>query len=106
MSGLHFRRDSFKVAQDSISLAHFGRLCNYRSVEYEKLCPTGWHVRTEDEWDALIESVDCRNQKKPGAEHTLCFFFEVFRGNAWPDPLRRSGQVKLIEKIGVFVATE
>ena len=44
-----------QIVQDSINLAHLGRLYYYRAVESEKLCPTGSHVSTEDEWGALIE---------------------------------------------------
>lgn len=55
MDSLQLIMDSVQVVQDSTNLARFGRLYNYRAVESEKLCPTGWHVSTKSEWTALIE---------------------------------------------------
>ena len=33
--------------------ASYGKLYNWRAVETEKLCPTGWHVPTDAEWFLL-----------------------------------------------------
>lgn len=55
MDSLQVRMDSLQVVQDSTNLARFGRLYNHRAVESEKLCPTGWHVSTKEEWAAMIE---------------------------------------------------
>lgn len=37
--------------------AAFGGLYNWQAVHTGKLCPEGWHVPTDHEWTALIESV-------------------------------------------------
>lgn len=34
--------------------AAYGALYNYYAVETAKLCPTGWHVPTDDEWAQLV----------------------------------------------------
>lgn len=36
----------------------YGALYNYYAVESDKLCPTGWHVATDNEWKQLEGSVD------------------------------------------------
>jgi len=37
------------------SLGHsYGRLYNWYAVETGKLCPNGWHVPTDAEWDTLV----------------------------------------------------
>ena len=33
----------------------YGALYNWYTVESDKLCPTGWHIPTENEWDQLID---------------------------------------------------
>lgn len=33
----------------------YGALYNFYAVETNKLCPTGWHVPTDAEWDILID---------------------------------------------------
>jgi uncharacterized protein (TIGR02145 family) len=35
----------------------FGALYNWYSVYSGKLCPTGWHVPTEDDWNTLISTL-------------------------------------------------
>ena len=40
---------------DTINL--YGRLYNWYAVNTGKLCPIGWHVPTNAEWDALINFV-------------------------------------------------
>ena len=34
---------------------HFGVLYNFYAVETEKLCPTGWHIPSEAEWNTLTD---------------------------------------------------
>ena len=34
---------------------NFGKLYNWYAVETEKLCPTGWHVPTDDDWTVLTD---------------------------------------------------
>ena len=38
---------------DSLGLK-YGRLYNWYAVKTEKLCPKGWHVPTDAEWDTLV----------------------------------------------------
>lgn len=33
---------------------NYGLLYNFYAVDTEKLCPTGWHVPTKDDWDYLV----------------------------------------------------
>ncbi len=40
---------------DSSKVATYGRLYNWYAVNTGKLCPTGWHVPTDAEWEVLIE---------------------------------------------------
>lgn len=35
----------------------YGALYNWYAVETGKLCPTGWHVPSEDEWQQLVDYV-------------------------------------------------
>ncbi len=35
-----------------------GAIYNYHAVATDKLCPTGWHVATDDEWKVLEGTVD------------------------------------------------
>lgn len=35
----------------------FGALYNWYAVNSKKLCPVGWHVPTDGEWEAMIESI-------------------------------------------------
>ena len=35
----------------------YGALYNWYAVNSEKLCPIGWHVTTDDEWNSIIESL-------------------------------------------------
>ena len=36
----------------------YGALYNWHAVNTEKLCPTGWHVPTDDEWTTLTMNLD------------------------------------------------
>jgi uncharacterized protein (TIGR02145 family) len=40
---------------DSVSfMSTYGALYNYYAVKTSKLCPTGWHVSSDDEWTTMI----------------------------------------------------
>jgi uncharacterized protein (TIGR02145 family) len=55
---------------DSINECPYGRLYNWYSVsDPRNLCPTGWHVPTDEEWGQLIDLLD------PTADG----------GNSWPN---------------------
>jgi len=54
----------------------YGALYNWYSVNNSKLCPTGWHVATKAEWDALISYLGGVYQayvklKEAGSSHWL-----------------------------------
>jgi len=40
----------------------YGALYNWHTVNTGKLCPTGWHVPTRDEWDLMTDLFGGRNQ--------------------------------------------
>jgi uncharacterized protein (TIGR02145 family) len=40
---------------------HFGALYNFYAVETEKLCPIGWHVPNELEWNTLTDYLGGKN---------------------------------------------
>lgn len=46
---------------DDTTKNHFGALYNYYAVETEKLCPKGWHVPSEEEWNTLTEYLGGNN---------------------------------------------
>lgn len=44
---------------DSLSLEYlYGKLYNYYVINTDKICPTGWRVPTEDDWEELLSFVD------------------------------------------------
>ena len=43
---------------DEENIENYGMLYNYYAVESGKLCPTGWHVATDEEWKQLESFVD------------------------------------------------
>ena len=53
----------------------YGALYNWFAVETGKLCPIGWHVPNDDEWESLITYLGGRNTtsgnmlKEPGTTH-------------------------------------
>lgn len=53
---------------DTANKSIYGALYNWHAVNTRKLCPSGWHVPTEDEWKILAESVngDGGSLKVPG----------------------------------------
>jgi uncharacterized protein (TIGR02145 family) len=40
----------------------YGALYNFYAVNTGKLCPTGWHVPTEEEWYTLISKLDAKHE--------------------------------------------
>ena len=57
----HYDNDS---QYDSI----YGKIYNWYSVETDKLCPTGWHVPSYDEWTVLTDYLSANGHKmKEGA---------------------------------------
>ena len=46
---------SFNNSTNSDTLNTYGRLYNWYAVNTGKLCPSGWHVPTEEEWTILID---------------------------------------------------
>lgn len=56
--------------RDSINYSEYGRLYNWYSIEGDSICPTGWHIPNESEWDILINIGDAGNKlKETGDEH-------------------------------------
>lgn len=52
----------------------YGALYNWQAVETGKLCPDGWHVPTDEEWDVLVEyaggnSISGGRLKETGFDH-------------------------------------
>jgi uncharacterized protein (TIGR02145 family) len=43
---------------DIANKATYGALYNWYATNTSKLCPTGWHVATDDEWHQMILSLD------------------------------------------------
>jgi uncharacterized protein (TIGR02145 family) len=44
---------------DSLSLEYlYGKLYNYYVINTDKICPSGWRVPTEDDWEELISFID------------------------------------------------
>jgi len=41
---------------EACNLAYYGRLYNYYAVSTDNLCPTGWHVSTDDDWVTLVSN--------------------------------------------------
>lgn len=57
----------------------FGALYNWYAVKSEKLCPTGWHVPSKDEWITLANAVN--KEKAPLKSTTGWFKDEYNEGN-------------------------
>ncbi len=54
----------------------YGALYNYSSIETDNLCPSGWHVPTDEEWTTLSdylggESVAGGKLKEAGSQHWI-----------------------------------
>jgi uncharacterized protein (TIGR02145 family) len=52
----------------------FGALYNWHVLESGELCPEGWHIPSDEEWNALVSSVDNSSRaggalKESGTEH-------------------------------------
>ena len=55
---------------DASNVATYGRLYNwYAATDAAELCPTGWHVPTDDEWTALETYLGANGHS--GTEGTL-----------------------------------
>ena len=44
---------TYNMTEVSDSIKTFGRFYNYYAIKSNKLCPKGWHVPTELEWDKM-----------------------------------------------------
>ena len=52
--------------EDSVNYSTtFGAIYNYYAVNTGKLCPVGWHVPSDDEWDTLISFLGGRDVAAP-----------------------------------------
>ena len=50
---------SYENTKDVDQIATYGLLYNWYAVDDERgLCPSGWHVPTDEEWGVLVEYVD------------------------------------------------
>ena len=47
----------------------YGALYNWYAVNTGNLCPTGWHVPTKDDWNALFSSYSLNGLAEAGTEH-------------------------------------
>jgi uncharacterized protein (TIGR02145 family) len=62
---------------DALSFqANYGALYTWYAVQSDKLCPSGWHVPSPDEWGILIEHLGSRDfgggkLKEAGTSHWL-----------------------------------
>jgi uncharacterized protein (TIGR02145 family) len=64
--------------EDYEEYRHFrGALYNWYTVNTEKLCPTGWHVPTKDEWELLLSTVGGRQV----AGNNLKWLLPFYRGS-------------------------
>jgi uncharacterized protein (TIGR02145 family) len=52
----------------------YGALYNFFAVNTGKLCPTGWHVPTNEQWETLVLTLD------PGAEYNGSAFSQIAGG--------------------------
>lgn len=84
---------------DEKNKAAYGALYNYYVVNTGKLCPEGWHVPDDDEWDALVnaaggiftgadklkEKGDTHWQSSSNSNATNETGFTALPGGAWED---------------------
>lgn len=48
----------------------YGALYNYFVVKTEKICPVGWHIANQEEWDIMVSNtLDAGNVKETGTSH-------------------------------------
>lgn len=46
---------------DSVHRKEYGALYNWYVVETDRLCPEGWHIPSDEEWNAMVSSIADRN---------------------------------------------
>jgi uncharacterized protein (TIGR02145 family) len=46
---------NYNNTADTDTINNFGRLYNWYAVETKKLCPSGWHVPADNEWNILTQ---------------------------------------------------
>ena len=58
---------------DATNKAIYGALYNWYTINTNKLCPSGWHVPTDLEWDVLMDYLkdDAGKLKERGTTHWL-----------------------------------
>ena len=49
--------DSVKLASDDLHCG-YNKGCGFGSILLQGICPTGWHLPSQDEWNELITAVD------------------------------------------------
>ena len=56
---------SFDACNSNLSVEVFGRLYNsYAAQDSRNICPTGWHVANDSDWDALITQYESASELK------------------------------------------
>lgn len=50
---------------DSVHKEAYGALYNWHAVETGKLCPEGWHVATDEEWNGLLTFLTGEGNEEP-----------------------------------------
>ena len=64
-----------ELAKNTLNYHQFGVLYNFPAVEEWGLCPSGWHVPTDDEWTAMTSSL--------GSQEFAGNMMKSNFGNAW-----------------------
>ena len=52
-----YQGSDVELAKYSLNYHQYGVLYNFRAVEQWDLCPSGWHVPTDEEWTAMSSSL-------------------------------------------------
>jgi len=63
---------SYKNTTDTSSISTYGRLYNWYAVNTGKLCPSGWHVPSDSEWnilDGYLQNNEGGKLKEAGTMH-------------------------------------
>ena len=53
--------DDVEAAKNTLNYHKYGVLYNFLAIEQWNLCPSGWHVPTDEEWTAMILSLGSDN---------------------------------------------